>query len=541
MKRWNFLAALALAILAFAAAPIEAAQAPVRLAVPNDRVSVYTEPTLKLDISDLLVSCPARGAELYIDKDLVAELPDTGTYSISIPAGNHYLEVTGPGYRVLGLWLLFKEKTLYYVDFRPLRITGYLALEVEPSDATVMVDGSPVEGPLTELAAGSHSVSARRFGYVERSLDVTLSENATSYLSIKLEKADFTVSRLAFGRESFNPRNAGAAGRDSLDFLASSYGSAQAEIRSQSGSVVASLDFPAIDSWAQSRSWDGRGSDGAPLPDGLYTAYFVASPAAGIEAKAGSGQELDSEGRIHAKASLIIDSALVLHPYGTASALSGLLFMPDSLPQSAGSLAAEVFWFAPWGEPQASAIGLSASVSLGGLAGISANAATETGDKPTNGADLAISALLPLFGDGTSLASGGFLARGAYSSSSSPSLPGAGSCVEASLPLSLRLGQLSLSLSPGALVDLSGAPAYLGLARGALGLEGSSYRIGLSGELPLAFSTGGASPQWPARAALEGRLLIGSSPFVAAAYLASELDPAASPRLSLGIGLGLLF
>jgi hypothetical protein len=183
-------------------------------------------------------------------------------------------------------------------------------------------------------------------------------------------------------------------------------------------------------------------------------------------------------------------------------------------------------------------------MSIEGAVVLAVGAAAETGSS-SSGADLALSGLVPFFGDRTSALSGAFFLRGAYASASSPSLPGSRSGVEASLPLAaelLSIGQseLKLSLSPGLLADLSGSgPSYEALARSGFWLEGRAYKLGLSGELPFSFS--GFSPLWPAELAAEGRLLLGSSPFVVAAYATASLSPSAAPSLGFGIGFGLLF
>ncbi len=121
-------------------------------------------------------------------------------------------------------------------------------------------------------------------------------------------------------------------------------------------------------------------------------------------------------------------------------------------------------------------------------------------------------------------------------------MPGAGSAVEASVPVSMRVGEFSVALSPGASLDLSSStPSFLGIARAGLWLEGRSFKAGASGELPIAFSGAGPAIQWPARAALEGRLMLGSTPFVAACYLDAEFQPETAPAFGIGLGLGLLF
>jgi hypothetical protein len=515
---------------------------------PKEKVSVSSEPTLNEGRSDLLLYCSAGGATLLLDKGYIGVVPKAGVSSgglpVSVAPGSHYLEVSSPGYHDLGVWLLFEEKTKYTIVFRPARITGFLRIDIEPADASLSLDGSSIERGLVEVPAGTHTLRAKSFGHVERSLDLTVAEGSTVPVSLSLEKAAFAIHGLGFSRAVFNPRNSGAPGRTSLDFRATSYGSATAEIRGPGGELAATLEFPDIATWNQSRTWDGRAADGSVLPDGVYSATLTARPAPGVPAPA----KARPDGSLVRKAELRIDSSLVIRSFGTASAVPGLLLMPDPLAQSAGTVAAEASWFTPWGRPQASAFGLSAALSLGGAVTLALHAAAETGDAPATAADLSGSALATVFGDRAGPAVGALFLRGSYCSSSSPSLPGSRSAVEASFPLALRLGDLSFAVSPGALATFAqGNTTFLALARCGLWVEGSSFRLGLSCELPIGFAGAPPSPLpfpspiWPARAALEGRLMLGSTPFVAAGFVTAELAPDAAPAFGVGIGLGLLF
>jgi hypothetical protein len=493
---------------------------------PSERVSVETEATLDANVSELLIFSSARGASLYIDRSYVATLPVSGGYSGKVSTGSHLFELVVPGYYDLGQWFMLEEKTKYTISFDPLMITGFLSIEVEPADASILIDGAETGGGLLELPVGERSLRASRFGYADRSLALTIREKETQVLSLSLDHVPLEIRGLVFSRAAFSPRNAGAPGRSSLDFRASSFGSARAEIRGPDGALVATLDYPDFETWNQSRAWEGLRPDGSALPDGIYTASLFAKPPSGEEYLAG-------------KAEARIDSSLVLRTAGIASALPGLLYMPDPIVQPDGTIAAEASWFAPFGALQDSAFGLSAALSIGGKATIAIQAAAETGGTATSG-DLALSCLASLFGEGAF--GGALFLRGNYGSAPSPTMPGARSALEASFPISARLGVLSLALSPGLLVDLeSSSPGFLGLARAGLWLEGRSFRAGVSGELPLSFVGGLPSPLWPARTALEGRLALGSTPLVAAAYLGAELSPGSAPELAIGVGLGLLF
>jgi FlgD Ig-like domain len=470
---------------------------------------------------------------LYIDKTYVGDPGSSIPFSYGLPPGSHFIEIELGGYRTLGTWIVLEPKTRYTIRFNPGRVTGYLSLDVDPSDALLSVDGAPLMGGVSEQPVGKRRILAKRFGYMARSLEVDVRDGETSSASIVLEKAPFEIRNLSFSRRAFNPRNVGLAGKTSLDFAATDYGSARAEISGPDGEVVATLEYPSIEDWSQSRTWDGLDPDGKPLPDGVYTASLVATPRDG-------GEEVRAEAKVE------IDSTIFIGAFGSASGIPGLLYMPDPAPESAGTIVTETFYFLPLGGSSGyPAFGLSGAMSIGGAATIALQASAETASGPVSSGDLAASVLVALFGDKSSAWSGAFFARGGYSSTASPSMPGAGSAIEAALPLAARLGELRgadlwIALAPGAQVDLSSAPEYLGLARAGLWVEGRSFRAGLSGELPFGFS-GGFGPEWPARMALEGRLMLGSSPFVAAGYATADLSPKAGPLFGFGLGIGLLF
>jgi hypothetical protein len=519
-----------------------ALQADIVFFPPNDRVTVSTQPTLNAGVADLSITCSIKGAELYIDKSEAGLVP----YSGQLPPGSHYFEVSLPGYYNLGIWLTLQEKTLYSVIFNLARITGLLSLTITPADATVLIDGAAVGGSLVEVPEGAHKVTVKAFGYVEKNAELRVEGRMTTTLAVTLEKATFAVTGLSFARSAFNPNNAGASGRNPLSFRVSSFGSATAEIRGLDGSIVARLDFLDMRTWSQSRDWDGLGSDGKPLPDGNYVAKLTAKPSSGVPVQAEGttrdGQEIHPDGSIVATASTRIDSSLVVRSFGTLSAMPGMAYIPDTVPQPDGTVATEATWFAPWGNFQASAFGLSAALSLASKATLAVSTTAETGDAPNNAVDLAISALVAIGGDRSSTLSAAFFLRGSYSSTSSPAMPGSRTAIESSIPVALRVGIFSLSFAPGACIDYSASsPEFFALARSGFWLEGRNYRAGLSGELPIAFTAGSVNVNWPANIALEGRLMLGASPFVLSSYLGTEISPSGFSQPVLGIGLGLLF
>jgi Phage-related tail protein len=531
----------------------QAASADTNLFGPNDRIRVETEANLDENAALVKFYCTIKNAEVYVDRVYAGRAP----CSAKLGPGSHYVELSAPGYYPLGTWMIAEAKTTYSLSFDLERITGFLSVAASPEDAQLSLDGLPIMSGASEQGAGRHRLVARRFGYVEKSLEIVIAPRSTTYVQIGLERAAFAIEGFGFSRSAFNPRNSGAPGQSQLEFKATSYGSGHVDIRAASGKIVRSFDFPDFQSWSQGVSWDGRDKNGEVLVDGLYTAELVAKPAEGTPLQSAgtkaNGQVVAADGSVSAQAKAEIDSSIVIRSQGTAGAVPGLVHMPDTSIQPAGTIAIEASCFSSAKALSDSAFGLSAAVSLGGVATIAAEAAAELGEASSSTAkgDLAASGLVGLFGSKTSAYSGAFFLRGVYTSATSPTLPGATTGVEASLPLGaafVDLGGLAdgldlrIALSPGALVDWSDGSASLsGLGRAALYLEGSAFKAGVSGELPFSLSGGAPSPEWPLELAAEARLMLGGTPFVAAAYATAAIYPTTAPSLGFGLGLGLLF
>jgi hypothetical protein len=512
--------------------PLASGAEPPQMDPPDERISLTeVKDTLKEKTASIQVYCFSKSARIWIDRKEIDWVP----YSGDLAQGSHYLEVRIPGYYPLGHWFMLEEKKLYTLDFTPLRITGSLELEVEPKDASVLVDGKAARAGFSELPVGKHRLDVRRFGYVENGRELIVREGETERLSISLDKASFAIEGFGFSRSIFNPRSIGTSSRTRLEFRATSYGSASVEIRDANGNAVAKFEFPSIEDWEQRRDWDGVGPDGRPLPDGLYVAGITASSP-------------DSTAPIEAEAKAWIDETLVVRVTGSASALPGLLYMPDPVPPAAGTVAVEAFCFAAssasWDSSSEAAFGIASAFTVARGIEFDLHASAELESESFGSGDLDGSILFSFLGDKTSAWSGALFLRGGYSSLELPAMPGAGSLVEASLPLGARLGAISdtadarIALAPGIRADFSSSTQWLALGRAAFWLEGKKFRAGVSGELPLSFD-GRVSLYRDASAALEGRLLMGS--FVTAAYATADFAAGESPALGFGLGLGLLF
>jgi len=506
----------------------------------DERIVIETDPTLKAGVASIDLRCPLRAARAYIDSTYAGTTP----YESGIAPGAHVIRVEAPGYYPLSISLVLEQKTLYTITFNPALVMGSLSVGVEPAGAALSLSGKPLDPGLVELPVGTYSLVARLFGYEEKRIEVEIEENATTRADISLEKAAFSVSDFRATRATFNPGNAGAAGKTDIVFTASTYGSARVEILGPDGAVVRAFDFPRIETWKQAEEWDGRGEGGERLSDGTYVARLRAVPAPGMpirpEGRLPEG-EVSADGSIVLETEIGLDSTIRVRPLGAMSAMPGLAAFPDPLPQPAGTTAVEAAWLAPTEDASGSALGLSLSSSLGGVVALSLSGATELGEE--GAADLAASILVSLLADRASGSGGAIFVRASWSSASEPSMPESRSAVEVSTPWALSFGDFRLGAAPGALIDFSSPPEVLALARAGLWLDGRSLRAGLSGALPFGLGLAGreAGPRWPARIAAEARLMLGSSPFTISAYALADISPDGGASFLAGLGVGLLF
>jgi hypothetical protein len=494
------------------------------------------------------------GAEVFIDNDSQGWAPFA---SESIKPGTYRIRVSAPGYYPASIIINFSEKTRYRLRFSLAPVTGLVEIEVDPADASVIVDGIEKSPGSFELKAGKHRLVARRFASVEKSVDFEVAPLSTTHLRIALEKAAFDVSSLSSSRAAFNPRNSAQFARAVFGFRVSSYGSGRLEIRDESGNLVYEKDFPSFATWRQEASWDGRAPDRRPLPDGIYTAILEARPAEAPApsrevtplAEATNAESLNaSKAKAERReASVRIDSSLVIEPFGTAGAGVGLLYSGDPRRLSPGVLGLELGATANLASSSAPAFSLSAAYAVDGF-GFAAALAVEPQESGSD-VDAAASARYSFLPSASPIAAALQL-RGLYTSGASPLAPGfetaapsGGFSLEASLPLAFAAGPFRLGLEPGFLAAIptssaGGLESRLLLGSG-LWLSGSRYEAGISARL-LALASTPLSLASPVYAALEGRYLLDGTPLVLSACLAGAFEADAESSFRLGIGLGLL-
>ncbi len=468
------------------------------------------------------------GAEVYFYRAYMGRTPYVDT---AVPPGTYVVGVRASGYYPAEILIVFAEKTRYVLTFTLTRRTGFLAIHAEPADADIFIDGRPQRQGSIELATGLHRIRIRRFGYVERVYAVDIPDRGTVFLDARLDLAPFELSDLRVSKPAFNPRNAGPLGETVLSFEVTSYGHGAIELYSQKGERLARQDFPSFETWNHSFSWNGRDGSGAPLPDGVYRARLEAF-AAGAE----GGTALVREQAIR------IDSSLIVEPFGMAAASPGLAYFPDPQPVPRGTLSLDLSAYATSLDvPPALAVHFGASL---GRLGIGLSSAVETSETAESSGSLAASLFWRLAEEWRPISLALFM-RGGYAPSS-PRAPvaAAADCasLEAALPLAIRAGCASLGIAPGVACEFAHEEAALrSFIRAGAWLSGPRFRTGLSAECAWGGLTRGIFDlAWPARIALEGRYIIGASPFVLSGGIYGALAPAMAPRITVGLGLGFI-
>lgn len=267
-------------------------------------------------------------ARVYLDGVFIGETPINDE---AVEPGQYLLRVERKGYRGFEEWIEVGEEGLTSLSLSLKQITGFLAVTTQPAQAEIYIGAERVLGDLIELPIGTHTLRASRFGYLPREVDVEIQQERVTEVLIELDPARFEVSTLRFSRDAFNPTNPGGTGSTTVSFTVTAPGSAIAQIISDDGTVVRERGFSNFLGERQSFPWDGRDSEGQPVPDGEYAVKLVAT---------GSREQVAYE-RV---GSVVIDSSLRIALRGAWSSAPGLLFVatPVVLPESTASYGARV-------------------------------------------------------------------------------------------------------------------------------------------------------------------------------------------------------
>jgi hypothetical protein len=174
---------------------------------------------------------------------------------------------------------------------------------------------------------------------------VYVRENRVQTVDIYLNPAVFSISNPSVSRSRFNPGNSGALGTTEFRFETSAPGTALITIRNSAGRTVYTAELSTFETWSQAVTWKGRGADGNPLPEGMYTVQIDGkSIAVGDKEPVQSTVSLATE----------IDTSINIYPLSLSGGLPGLIFapVPSVLPRGsfqieAGLLFGKVSAFEP--------------------------------------------------------------------------------------------------------------------------------------------------------------------------------------------------
>jgi hypothetical protein len=492
--------------------------------------------------SGLRIKSEPSGAHVYLDNRYMGITPltiddvDPGQYTITIKKYGYYSE---------SVWIRYSgDFESYFFDLE--EITGFLKVRTDPPDAEIRYDSVWVPANrMHELAVGSRTIRIRAFGYEEESRQVQIDERQVTELSVALEKARFEITALRSNRGAFNPRNAGLLGSARIQFRVSTYGRGRAEILDSQNRTVFALDLGRFDTWQQSFQWDGRGSDGAPLPDGSYTVR--------IEGAGEDAGEQDS-----AELGLLVDSSIVLRYRSLWSGSAGLLYAPSPEILPAGSLQVSSLVLAHAHGSGADAVvripvnfGLRAGIgprnlfeldaSIGGIIGYSdetvslpwfASAAFKASLlRPTRIVDLSSAAQVKL----------------TYQNTHTDTLANF-TGLSVGLPGGVHLGPVCLMFSPELILSWEAVgtdpppPAAYGWLYGRFGLlyDLSAFSVGASISLRSLRFDRGLGIDLPFQSALEAHWLIPGTQLIVSASVAGEFAAADDFYLFGGVGLGIL-
>lgn len=270
----------------------------------------------------LYIESLPEDAEVYINGLFQGTTPVEMT---DLDSGEYSLEVRKSGYKPEKLWINYTgtEYDEYRIELTEL--TGFLAVDVFPEDAQILLDGTVLESAFEEVQIGTYRLSVRAFGYEPFKQSVTIDEDETTYIEAVLPEADLSISELRLSKSIFNPENPGTLGSTTLRFSISKPGKGLVSVFSADAEPVVSSGPLIFSDWEQSFSWDGRDIDGRVMPDGSYTVF--------IEAE-------DEERTVTGSVEVVIDSSRTISYSSTLNGTAGLLYCPDTdiLPDWASQL-----------------------------------------------------------------------------------------------------------------------------------------------------------------------------------------------------------
>jgi hypothetical protein len=268
----------------------------------------------------------------------------------NLPSGEHLIRLNREGY---------KDRIFNVILFNASRLVVSIKMEEERGLVNVSVyraDGSPENLPLNpqvftnmqgetsnnvplshdnkallNLPTGYRTIRARAFGWEETSVTVLVDEQNAVAADIFMRPAPLRLRNASQSRRRFNPMNQNNLGVTEFRFEVSAPGSGKVTIlvmddnsddnsMEDTGSVVWEKQLDNFDSWFQFITWNGRDSNGNPVPQGIYKVL--------IEAWLLHEFSLETTETFSLQLQTEIDYSINIFPLSINSGVSGLTFAP---------------------------------------------------------------------------------------------------------------------------------------------------------------------------------------------------------------------
>lgn len=500
--------------------------------------------SIKSDVSDTLIQ---------IDNVPIGMSPWSG----KLTPGNHVINLSAPDHYNLQFLLTCQENTKYTISCTLDPFTGFLDITISPEDAELYLDGAKITDHFREVPVGYHTISARKFGFDEKSLKVLVLRGKVSRVALVLASSSFSVRDFRLSRILFNPGNRGLFGTTTLAFTVTAPGYGRIEIRDSAGNLIFQYTLLLFTTWAQSFSWNGETETG-PAPDGTYTARLLLWPekkpelsavqsgqaAQSAQASAASSAqspltpgelkqiESSEQASIVQEISFRIDRSQIIAPAGYENARTGLAFISSPSMQELPVFGLDIGGIIGYGAASASAgVGLSGGIRLGSSAALGfAGSFFGNGDAglsaSLNGAvlkspnwDAAVSARYEIADFSNS---GGIISNN----------------LELTIPLALKTGAVRFGLEPGIRLNLDDASIAPQTGAG-LWYRSPSLFAGFSAQQ--VFAPGGiASDTNPLSLAIDAKYMLNRVPLTLGLRLSAAMTPELA-RLQAFLGMGFAF
>ncbi|MBO4533207.1 MAG: PEGA domain-containing protein [Treponema sp.] len=220
------------------------------------------------DYAGVIIKTNVEDAVIYIDGHSVGQSPFA---TVELSARYYDLEIRKAGYDTLKCRIHPKKYYTYTYNFVLIKTCGYLNVRGAPDGASIYVDGSSHSSFPIEVDPGNHTVKVRKFGYDDFVKDVYVANHKTVAVDISMKVSPFSISRFKVSKDTINPDYSSTIGKTEFSFYVTNTGSAILSVSDRYGNVVWDHRYTSFSTWEQSITWNGTGSGGERLPDGIYT------------------------------------------------------------------------------------------------------------------------------------------------------------------------------------------------------------------------------------------------------------------------------